>query len=52
MYIHADGKDFDQTGRMLRLIWVFNGRTCRFIGFVMLRLILSGSQKSKRSEVS
>ena len=50
-YIHADGEDSDQTGRMLRLIWVFTGRTCHFIGFIMLRLILSGSQKSKRSEV-
>ena len=26
-YIHADGEDSDQTGRMLRLIWVFTGRT-------------------------
>ena len=51
-YIHATGEDSDQTGRMLRLIWVFPGRTCHFIGFVMLRLILSGSQKSKRSEGS
>ena len=51
-YIHADGEDSDQTGRMLRLIWVFTGRIYHFIGFVMLRLILSGSQKSKQSEVS
>ena len=28
-----------QTGRMLRLIWVFAGRTCHFVGFVMRRLI-------------
>ena len=51
-HIHADGEDSHQTGRMHRLIWVFTGRTCHFIGFVMLRLILSGSQKSKWSEVS
>ena len=25
----------DQTGRMLRLIWVFAGRTCHFVGFIM-----------------
>ena len=29
----------DQTGRMPRLIWVFAGRTGRFVGFVMLWLI-------------
>ena len=28
-------KDADQTGRMPRLIWVFAGRTCHFVGFVM-----------------
>ena len=27
----------DQTGRMPRLIWVFAGRTCHFVGFVMRR---------------
>ena len=27
--------DTDQTGRMPRLIWVFAGRTCHFVGFVM-----------------
>ena len=26
-FLHADNKDFDQTGRMPRLIWVFPGRT-------------------------
>ena len=30
----------DQMGRMPRLIWVFAGRTCHFVGFVMKRLIL------------
>ena len=29
----------DQTGRMPRLIWVFAGRTCHFVGFVTMRLI-------------
>ena len=26
-FLHADSKDSDQTGRMPRLIWVFDGRT-------------------------
>ena len=26
-FLHADSEDSDQTGRMLRLIWVFAGRT-------------------------
>ena len=30
----------DQTVRMPRLIWVFAGRTCHFVGFVMRRLKL------------
>ena len=34
-FLHADSKDSDQTGRMPRLIWVFAGRTCHFVGFVM-----------------
>ena len=29
----------DQTGRMTRLICVFAGRTCHFVGFVMRWLI-------------
>ena len=36
---HADSEDSDQTGRMPRLIWVFAGRTCHFVGFVMRWLI-------------
>ena len=36
--LHADSECSDQTGRMPRLIWVFNGRTCHFVGFVMRRL--------------
>ena len=35
----AHSEDSDQTGRMPRLIWVFAGRTCHFVGFVMKRLI-------------
>ena len=33
-FLHADSKDSDQTGQMPRLIWVFAGRTCHFVGFV------------------
>ena len=39
-FLQVDSKDSDQTGRMPRLIWVFAGRTCRFVCFVMMRLIL------------
>ena len=44
-FLQADNEDSEQTGRMPRLIWVFAGRTCHFVGFVMLRLIyyLSGA---------
>ena len=35
---HADSEDSDQTGRMPRLIWLFAGRTCHFVGFDMRRL--------------
>ena len=38
-FLHADSDDSDQTGRMPRLIWVFVGRTCHFVGFVTRRLI-------------
>ena len=34
-FLYADSEDSDQTGRMLRLIWIFAGRTCHFVGFVM-----------------
>ena len=37
-FLHADSQDSDRTGRMPRLIWVFAGRTCHFVGFVMRRL--------------
>ena len=36
----AHSEDSDQTGRMPRLIWVFAGRTCHFVGFVMRWLYL------------
>ena len=38
---NADRKDSDQTGRTPRLIWVFAGRTCHFVGFVIQWLICS-----------
>ena len=34
-YLHANSEDSDQTGQMPRLIWVFAGCTCHFVGFVM-----------------
>ena len=34
-FLHVDSKDSDHTGHMPRLIWVFPGRTCHFVGFVM-----------------
>ena len=40
----AHKKDSDQTGRMPRLIWVFTGRTCYFVFFVMCWFILSCHQ--------
>ena len=36
-------EDSDQTGRMPRLIWVFAGRTCHFVGFVMRQFKLKSS---------
>ena len=41
MFLHADGEDSDQTGRMPRLICVFVGRSGHFVGFVMRRLMYS-----------
>ena len=35
MFLPADSKDSDQTGRMPRLIWIFAGCTGHFVGFVM-----------------
>ena len=37
--LHEDSEDSDQSGRMPRLIRVFTGTTCHFVGFVMRRLI-------------
>ena len=37
-FLPADSEDSGQIGRMPRLIWVFAGRTCHFVGFVMRRL--------------
>ena len=39
-FLHADSEVSDQTGRMPRLIWVFAGRTCLFVGFVMMAQIV------------
>ena len=38
-FFHVGSEDSDQTGHMPRLIWVFAGRTCHFVIFVMRRLI-------------
>ena len=37
-YLHADSEAPNQTGRMPRLTWVFAGRTCHFVGFIMKRI--------------
>ena len=34
-FLHVDSNGSDHTGRLPRLIWVFAGRTCHFVGFVM-----------------
>ena len=34
-FLHAHSEASDQTGWMPRLIWVFPGRRCHFVGFVM-----------------
>ena len=39
-FLHWDSEDSDQTEWMPRLVWVFAGRTCHFVGFVMRWLIL------------
>ena len=38
VFLHANGEDSDQTGRMSRLIWVFAGRIGHVVGFFMLWL--------------
>ena len=35
--VYVEG--FDQIGRIPKLIWVFAGRTCHFVGFVVEQLI-------------
>ena len=35
-FLHVDSEDADQTGRMLRLIWVFADHTGLIVGFVGL----------------
>ena len=50
-FLLADREDSDQTGRMPRLISVFAGRTCHFVGFVMRRLncfVSFGFQKAEK----
>ena len=42
MFLQADSEDY-QTGRMPMLIWVFAGRTCHIVGFVIRWLIYSKS---------
>ena len=37
-FLHGDSDDSDQTGWMPRLIRVFAGCTCHFVGFVMRQL--------------
>ena len=48
----AHSEDSDQTRRMPRLIWVFPGRTCHFVGFVMMRLKSCLSCKSRYRRAS
>ena len=47
-FLHADREDSDRTRQMPRLIWVFAGRTCHFVGFVMRRLISNDPKYSDR----
>ena len=42
----------DHTGRMPRLIWVFAGRTCHFVGFVTRRLIFKQNTETMRRDVT
>ena len=39
-FLHADSEDSDQTGQMPSLIWVFTGRTCHCVCFVMKHEVL------------
>ena len=52
MILHADSEVSDRTGRIPRLIHVFAGRTCHFVGFVMLpRSWLANSAKNQTEKV-
>ena len=37
-FLHADNEDSDQTARMYRLIWDFDGRTCQKVRFLTLQI--------------
>ena len=41
-WVHSEYSD--QTGQMLRQIWVFGGHTGHFVSFVMLRLIYANKR--------
>ena len=46
MFLHAHSEDSDQTGPMPRLIWVFTGSTCHFVGFCHAAAHFSSVSKS------
>ena len=55
MFLQADSEDSDQPGRMPRLIWVFDGRTCLFVGFAWgssYTKHFNGSPRSKWGEMN
>ena len=37
-FLHAESEGSDQTGRMPRLIWVFAGNICNFVGSIRIWL--------------
>ena len=45
-FLHAVSENSDQTERMRKLILVFAGRTCHFVGFVVSRLSLFSMEHS------
>ena len=47
-FLYADSKDSDQTGQVPRLIWVFPGRTCHFVWFVVRWLVCRRNSKQWR----
>ena len=46
-FLHANSEGSDQTGHMPRLIRIFAGRPCHFVGFVMRRLICCTCKRNK-----